>query len=205
MPALAAKLVVDRRNREIARRDRRAEQRLRTVFWIGKVTSDHDVGLWRIHNFSDSGMMLETHVEVIPGERLEISLSDRVTVAGTVAWADGGRCGIRFSEPIACDAVLGELAAERRALKYRPPRLPVSRSAIAYCEHGLQAVRVVNISQHGIGLAQDGRLRIGTRLKLVLENGMERRGVVRWSSDNSAGLLLIDPFCSTQLESSNLF
>lgn len=205
MPALAANVVVDRSDREIAGGDRRAEQRLRTVFWIGKVTSDHDVGLWRIRDISDGGMMLETNVEVVPGECLTIALSDRLAVTGTVAWARDGRCGIRFDEPIACDAMFCELAAERRALKYRPPRLPVSRSAIAYCEHGLQVVRVVNISQHGIGLAHDGRLKVGTRLKLVLENGLERRGVVRWSIDGHSGLLLTDPFCATQLESSNLF
>lgn len=185
--------------------DRRAGPRIRTVFWVGKVTSDHDVGLWRVHNISNSGMMLQTHIEVIAGESLTVSLSESLTVAGSVVWSRSERCGIRFREEIECETVLGRLAAERRALKYRPPRLPVSRGAIAYCEHGIQAVRVINISQHGIGLAHEGRLRVGTRLKLVLENGLERRGVVRWSIEGYSGLLLLDPFCCTALESRNMF
>lgn len=185
--------------------ERRGSPRLRTVFWIAKVTRDDDIGLWRVQNISDRGLMLQTQVEVVPGERVSIALSDSRSIAGTVKWRDGQQCGIEFHEPIRCQSVLRALAAERNSAGYRAPRLPVSRSATAWCEHGLKSVRILNVSQHGIGLMHDGRLRPGMQLKLRLDNGLERRGVIRWSSEGQSGLRLLDPLSSTALESCNRF
>lgn len=42
--------------------DRRGGDRYRTVWRIAKVTRDGDVGLWRVRNMSDRGMMLAADV-----------------------------------------------------------------------------------------------------------------------------------------------
>src|SRR3954471_20288525 len=80
--------------------ERRGSPRFRTIFRVAQVTRAHDVGLWRIRNISDEGMMLLSSVRVQTGEKLSIALSDHVTIEATALWWDGERCGVRFDEPI---------------------------------------------------------------------------------------------------------
>ena len=53
--------------------DRRGADRYRTVWRIAKVKRDGDVGLWRVRNMSDRGMMLAADVPIAVGEALEIA------------------------------------------------------------------------------------------------------------------------------------
>ena len=181
--------------------ERRRGQRIHTVLRVAKVSRAHDVGLWRVRNLSDGGMMMATSVPVAAGERLAIALSDGVTLDGTLRWWDGALCGVAFDRPVDCAALLHELVAEQRAPFYRPPRLPVSTRAIVYCDKGLHSVRLFNLSQHGAGFCHDGRLLPGTAAKLLFEDGDEHRGVVRWSHDGRAGMYLVEPFACARLES----
>jgi hypothetical protein len=184
-----------------ARHERRETPRFHTVLRVAQVTRDHDVGLWRVRNISDSGMMLVAHVRVAPGERLVVSLSDSVSVAGRAIWWDGERCGIAFDRPIDCAATLAGLVAEQKSARYRPPRLTVATRAIAWCDKGLHTVRVYNLSQHGAAFLHDGCFRPGMAAKLHFETGEDYRGVVRWSEEGRAGLFLTDPIPCEQLES----
>src|SRR3954470_14867944 len=86
--------------------ERRSSPRFRTIFRVAQVRRAHDVGLWRIRNISDEGMMLLASVPVRVGEKLSLALSDTVTLAATVQWWDGERCGILFDEPIDCASLL---------------------------------------------------------------------------------------------------
>src|SRR3982751_6670232 len=106
--------------------ERRASPRYRTIFRVAQVTRAHDVGLWRIRNISDEGMMLLTSVPVQAGEKLMLTLSDRVTLAATALWWDGARCGVAFDETIDCAALLEALGNEQNGARHRPLRLPVS-------------------------------------------------------------------------------
>ena len=181
--------------------ERRGDRRIHTVMRVAKVTRDQDVGLWRVRNISDSGMMLATRAPVSPGERLAVALSEGVVLDARAAWWDGERCGLAFDRPIDCAALLHTLVAEQRAPGYRPPRLPVWTRAIVYCEKGLHTVRLFNLSQHGAGFSHDGCFRAGMATKLLFENGDEHRGVVRWSDGGAAGMYLTEPFPCAQLES----
>jgi len=181
--------------------ERRRGQRIHTVLRVAKVSRAHDVGLWRVCNISDGGMMMATSVPLATGERLAVALSDRVTLDATLCWWDGTHCGVAFDRPVDCGALLHELVAEQRAPFYRPPRLPVSSRAIVYCDKGLHSVRLLNLSQHGAGFAHAGPLLPGTAAKLLFEDGDEHRGVVRWSHDGRAGMYLVEPFPCARLES----
>ena len=181
--------------------ERRGDRRIHTVMRVAKVTRDTDVGLWRVRNISDSGMMLATRVPVVPGERLAVALSEQIVLEARALWWDGAFCGLVFDRPIDCAAVLHELVAEQRAPRYRPPRLPVSARAVVYCEKGLHTVRLFNLSQHGAGFSHDGCFQTGMATKLLFENGDEHRGVVRWSEAGAAGMYLTEPFPCAQLES----
>lgn len=183
--------------------ERRETRRFHTVLRVAQVTRDHDVGLWRVRNISDQGVMLAAHVQVTPGERLAVNLSDTVSLEGRAVWWDGERCGVAFDTPIDCAALLGSLVAEQKQQRYRPPRLNVATRAIAYCDKGLHSVRVYNLSHHGAAFSHDGCFRAGMTAKLQFETGDDYRGVVRWSQDGRAGLFLTDPIPCARLESTN--
>lgn len=181
--------------------ERRAACRFHTVMRVAKVSRENDVGLWRVRNISDEGMMLMTSIAVEPGEPLTISLSDKTGLEAKVVWWDGQRVGVEFDRTIDCGALLQCLVAEQKGPRYRPPRLPVALRAILYGEKGLHTVRLFNLSQHGAAFTHDGSFKVGMHTKLLFENGDEHRGVVRWARDGQAGMYLIEPFCWSSLES----
>jgi len=193
----------ERRAKLPIRLERRESTRFHTVLRVAQVVRDHDVGLWRVRNISDHGAMLTTSVQVVPGERLTVKLSDKVSIEARAVWWDGERCGVAFAEPIDCAAMLEGLVAERRTAGYRPPRLEVTTRAIAWCDKGLHTVRVYNLSHHGAAFQHDGCFREGMATKLHFETGEDYRGVVRWSEEGRAGLFLTDSIPCARLESAN--
>lgn len=185
--------------------DRRGADRFRTVWRIAKVTRDGDAGLWRVRNISDRGMMLAADVPVSIGERLEISLSDSVTIHGRIVWSKDGQCGVAFDGAVDVAEVLRQLAAEQRASGYRQPRLPVHTVADAVTDEGTSRIELVDLSQNGAGFAHDGHLEVGKELELVLAGGIRRKAIVRWSRGERGGLWLTQPLDRADLESIHRF
>lgn len=185
--------------------DRRGADRYRTVWRIAKVKRDGDVGLWRVRNMSDNGMMLAADVPIAVGEQLEIALSDAVIVRGKVVWSEGGRCGVAFDEEVDVADVLKQLAAEQRASGYRQPRLPVHSIAQVVTDEGTSEIELVDLSQSGAGFIHDGHLEVGKELDLVLASGIRRKAIVRWSRGTRGGLWLTQPLDRTDLESIRRF
>ena len=185
--------------------DRRAADRFRTVWRIAKVVRNGDAGLWRVRNISDNGMMLAADVPIAVGERLEIALSDTVTLLGEVVWSDEGRCGVAFDKEVDVADVLKQLAAEQRATGYRQPRLPVRTQAQAVTDEGTSSIELVDMSQNGAGFIHDGHLEVGKALDLILAGGVKRRAIVRWSRGGRGGLWLTQPLDRADLESIQRF
>ncbi|WP_422061424.1 PilZ domain-containing protein [Sphingopyxis sp.] len=181
--------------------DRRVADRYRTVWRIAKVKRDGDVGLWRVRNMSDRGMMLAADVPVAVGEVLEVALSDAVAVRGTVVWSEGGRCGVAFDEEVDVADVLKRLAAEQRASGYRQPRLPVHTQAQVVTDEGTSSIELVDLSQSGAGFIHEGHFEVGKELDLVLASGIRRKAIVRWARGNRGGLWLTQPLDRADLES----
>ena len=185
--------------------DRRGSDRYRTVWRIAKVVRDGDVGLWRVRNMSDRGMMLAADVPITVGETLEVFLSDTVVVCGKVVWAKEGRCGVAFDEAVDVADVLKQLAAEQRATGYRQPRLPLHSKARVVTDEGASDIELVDLSQSGAGFVHDGHLEIGKILDLLLPGGVRRKAMVRWSRGNRGGLWLTQPLDRVDLESISRF
>jgi hypothetical protein len=190
---------VPRGGSEQDQRERRSGDRFRTVFRVAKVACESVTGLWHIRNISDRGMMLLTRAAISVGERLSVSLSDSIKIDGKVAWFNDGKCGVEFDKPVNSARLLKKLVAERLDPSYRAPRLEVSVPAVAYCERGIHPVRVTDISQHGLGFTHDGCVQECSKILIVLENGLERRGIVRWLSGSRGGLQLLEPFTCAEL------
>jgi PilZ domain len=181
--------------------DRRGGDRYRTVWRIAKVVRDGDVGLWRVRNMSDRGMMLAADVPITVGEHLEIALSDAVSVKGKVVWAEGGRCGVAFDQEVDVADVLKRLAAEQRASGYRQPRLPVHSKAQVVTENGTSDIELADLSQSGAGFVHGENLEVGKEIELILAGGVRRKAIVRWARGGRGGLWLTQPLDRHDLES----
>lgn len=188
-----------------ARAERRDKPRIITLYRIARLSTDLDEGLCRVQNISDFGMGLTTELELCCGGSVRVMLSDTVALSGTVLWAESGQVGIRFAERVDAAAILQRLVSERLTGKHRQPRVPVNAVGFATAETGIQAVRVLNVSQKGMRVAHDGSFVPGLHVKILLENGIERRGVVRWSENATAGLQLLEPIRYQDLQSASLF
>ncbi|MGV3730851.1 MAG: PilZ domain-containing protein [Sphingopyxis sp.] len=186
--------------------DRRGGDRYRTVWRIAKVIRNGDAGLWRVRNMSDRGMMLAADVPITVGEKLEIALSDTVTLHGKVVWSDGGRCGVSFDTEVDVADVLKQLAAEQRAMGYRQPRLPVHSQAQIVADDGTTSrIELVDLSQHGAGFVHEAHFEVGKEFDLILAGGVKRRAIIRWSRNGRGGLWLTQPLDRADLESIRRF
>jgi hypothetical protein len=185
--------------------DRRTSLRVQTIFRVARVIAKSDEGLARLQNISDHGVSLQLHIPVLLGDALTVELAHSMTVTGRVVWTSGEDCGVRLDEEVDSAALLAELANQARKATARALRLPVATTALTRGENGTRRVEVTDISQRGMKLTHDGSFTAGLHVKITLSSGKERRGVVRWSRGNVAGLMLLEPFSTEELGSvSNL-
>jgi len=181
--------------------DRRTEPRHLTVYRVAMVRTARDVGLWRVKNMSDRGMLLESGAAVVPNEKLEVALSETIILSGRVVWSAGDQRGIAFDKPIDAGDILRQLAAERESDSYRPLRLQVRVPAKLLVETEERKVIVSSLSQRGAGFAYEGELREAALVSLALPDGVWRQGNIRWLRNGNAGLCLASAFALAELES----
>lgn len=179
--------------------ERREHQRLRTVYRIVPAETDQDSGLVRMRNISDRGMALEVGFPTCLGDSIRLTLAEGDVLRGTVVWSKENECGVRFDAPIDSIRVLRESAVAMRSALHRQPRLPISRKGVASSERGMRAVELRDVSQRGMKLLHDGSFTPGLHVKVSLSSGVERRGVVRWTRDRWAGVMLTEPFSAREL------
>ena len=171
---------------------RRGEDRTVTLYRTGLLSTAHVNGLCRVRNISNAGLLVVTSMDLAPRQKVQISLSETILLWGHVAWTDGTRVGIELALRIDAAALLHRLAAEHRLGVYRARRLEVNATGTMTTAHGIQPVRINNISQQGMQVTQDGCLATGQMVSITLPNGLERHGIVRWTGDGVAGLRLTE-------------
>jgi hypothetical protein len=181
--------------------DRRETGRVHTVYFVVKVIRDGDAGLFRMCNISDGGAKLAAHIEFTVGERVWIELSRHLAISGTVMWCEDQCWGVQFDWPIDSAAALHARAEERLDRRACALRLPVNRLATCYSESGIRMVTVDDVSRRGVGVSHQEFLNRGMLVKLVLESGTARQGVVRWARSTEAGIRLDEPLTCEELES----
>ncbi len=187
---------------DVAKSDRRGAERYRTVCRIARVQRADDVGLWRVRNISNEGLMLSADTPATVGETLNISLSETTTLRGTIIWVERGRCGVAFDRPIDATAVLRGLAEEQRAEGYRALRLPVEVEAVLALSDDARPIDLIDISQQGAGFRYDRVLDPGVEVDLILPGGeLRRRALVRWSQGPRGGLWFTQQLDRADLES----
>ena len=75
------------------------EARLR-IFRAAQMTISGRPHPVRLRNISNGGVMVEGPAWVTKGTPVEVDITDDVTIAGKVRWADDGRIGIQFDDPV---------------------------------------------------------------------------------------------------------
>lgn len=172
------------------RPERRGHFRIRTLGRVAAVRSPSDAGLCHVWDISNGGIMIESRLDFRLGGRVEIMLSEDNALEGQAIWHQQGRAGIRFHKPIDCCRLIRELAANHWRGHSRPPRLPIDRSVLVRSELGSREVKLKDISQRGVKVERSDHCAPGLSVKLVLEDGMEVSGTVRWSENDHTGIEL---------------
>lgn len=173
--------------------ERRSTNRVQTVYRVARVITRADEGLARIRNVSNQGARLRTLIPLKLYDDLAIELADGIEFIGQVVWSENNEFGLQFDRPINCADVLATLAAGTRCGSTRPVRLKTVATALIRSQRGLRSAKVVDISQRGLKLVHDGSLNAGLHLKIALPSGLDRCGIVRWTRDNIAGVMLLEP------------
>lgn len=180
--------------------ERRKEVRFVTIYRLVKVEHAGDEGLGRCRNISDSGAKLELYMDLHLGSRITIEFSPDETVTGEVIWVNGHEYGVSFDRTIDCMNVLGHSAHPNGPAEPRPPRLKTSLPARVAYAGGVWESTVSDISLRGMKIA-GGSFQPGRVVRVMLENGRECEGVIRWSHDNLAGVMLTEPLPVEELGS----
>lgn len=144
---------------------------------------------------------LDVQMPVAVDDGVKVTFSPTFALSGRIVRLEGTKCGVAFEGKIDCADLLHRSAAEAHADGTREPRLKVNlpvRVIIDGCSH---RTLVSGISQHGMKLTHDGRLRPGLGVRVILRCGAKKAGIVRWANDTLAGLLLPEPFSVDDLGS----
>lgn len=184
-----------------AKSNERSSLRIQTTFRIARVLADADEGLAHLRDISDDGLGLRLYMPVLLGDVLVVQLGEDVAVTGRVVWTSGSNCGIKLDEAFDSVTMLSELARESSRATARPMRLPVTTKVVARGTNGTRLVELVDVSQRGMKVRHDGSLTEGISVKITLPSGTEAHGIVRWSSNGLAGLMLFAPLSVEKLGS----
>ena len=165
----------------------------------------------KIINRSDSGAMIESAIQPIIGEPMELDCGDGELEPCVTRWLRDGRIGIEFGShdllvgrSLKDEFVFGmgkaapQPAAEETddSAQEREPRQAVIRTAKLRSGTKLLQVRICNISPGGALLESDQYLSPGSEVRLEMGGGILVTAHVRWNKGKKAGLRfddLLDP------------
>jgi hypothetical protein len=187
--------------------DRRRGQRIKTVYKLVKVAHDQDEGLARCRNLSDGGAKLDLSMPLNLNDRITIGFTPDVLIEGQVIWLSGASCGIAFDQPIDSGLLLrSEMIANSHTVageqpRTRSPRLNTNLPAMVTHHGATHEALITDVSTRGVKIVNDGAFLPGLNVRVLLADGREKEGVVRWSRDNVAGVMLIEPFSVEELGS----
>lgn len=193
-----ARVLAKRRDYDVERRNSR---RTKTVLRTVQIAHNEDEGLATCRNLSDTGVSLRVGLPMQLNDPIRIKFSPASSLSGRVVWVNGPDCGIAFDDPIDSTELLAATAAEMQREGVRAPRLRTSRTGRLVREGRSQETVIHDISQRGMKVTHDGTFQPGLHVKVMLDDRTECRAVVRWTRENIAGLMLLEPLGVAQLGS----
>lgn len=172
------------------------EHRVMTTLLLGKLfTENSGANLCRIRNVSENGMMIESHRSLIVNRNICVELRSGTRLEGRVAWANQGRAGVQFHQPIDYKRVLADAniapASGKGALP-RAPRFDIECAGrISNYGRSIDVV-IENVSQSGARLRMSRPPKQESEVILSIPGLPSRRCVTRWATEEAAGLAFLD-------------
>ncbi len=169
--------------------DRRGQARDMALLRIGKLITDRGEQLCRIRNISPDGVMVELPGTYFPGESAALELKSGAGASGRIAWAEDGRIGIAFEDPVDPQDILAiDPDQPPRAL-----RIAVSLEA-SLCLGGVfRRVEVVDISLGGVRIRLDEPVAPDSKAFVTIDGLPNLPGFIRWQSEGHAGIAFAQP------------
>ncbi len=159
--------------------------------WPGALTVGSIRQVCSIRKLSAGGAIVQVDGFVIPGDRLELELMTGEQLGGTIAWQRDGEVGLRFDQPIDVFAVIAQDIVSQPGERRRMPRVELVVQALLETQAGTELVTTRDISQGGVKLDVPFKLKVEERVLVTLDGLAPQPGVVRWSTDNVAGIAFL--------------
>jgi hypothetical protein len=168
-----------------ARPDRRSGERYLSLLRVGALLVDGRRELCLVRNVSAGGMLIRPYSPIEPGTAVSVELKHGETVIGVARWNEGGLVGIAFDEPI---DVVALLAPSEEGPQPRMPRIELSCTAWVREDADIYRSRTLNISQGGMCVEGDPRLRANAKVIVSLAGLGPIDGVVKWKEGERYGI-----------------
>ena len=178
--------------------ERRSGDRAATVFRPVLIETDQFAGFCLVRNLSSSGMSGRVYTSFAEGLEITVQFNPDMIVHGSLIWCRDGHVGIQFDRSLNVELVLSDLARKLIEGKInRAPRLQIRCKGELVIGDRTLVIEVQDISQRGIKAAASF-IRPGDEVQVRLE-GLERKAIVRWTQDGTAGLNFYRPLAFNEL------
>jgi hypothetical protein len=159
--------------------------------WPGALTVGTVRQVCSIRKISAGGAVLHVDQDIEAGERLELELMTGEQLAGTIAWRRGFEVGLRFDAPVDVFAIIAQDIVSQPGERRRMPRVETVCSALLETKAGTELVTTRDISQGGAKIDVPFALVPEERILITVDGLPPIPGVVRWSSENVAGIAFL--------------
>ena len=167
------------------RPDRRQGERYLSLLRVGALVVEGRRELCLVRNVSAGGMLIRPYSAITVGTRVSVELKHGETVNGLARWIEEGLVGVAFDQPI---DVITLLAPSEDGPQPRMPRIELNCTAWIREDADIYRSRTLNISQGGMCVEGDPRLRANAKVIVSLAGLGPINGVVKWKEDDRYGI-----------------
>ena len=144
-------------------------------------------------------LLAEVYCTIPTGEQVAIILTDELVLPGIARWVGGSRAQVLFDEDVDVEAILAGGRVARDGQQLRMPRANVDAWARLRVGSRLFSIRLGNISQGGAKIEVHGLLKSGQDAVLTIRGLPPLPGVIRWHSEDEAGISFNQPLGFAEL------
>ena len=138
-----------------------------------------------VRNVSAGGMLIRPYSPIAAGTAVSIELKHGEMVSGVARWIEDGLVGIAFNQAI---DVVALLTASAEGPQPRMPRIELSCIAWVREDADIYRTRTLNISQGGMCVEGDSRLRTDAKVIVSLAGLEPIAGRVMWKEHDRYGI-----------------
>lgn len=168
--------------------DRRLAERHIKILRVAALDIEGRRELCLIRNISAGGLMAHVYSKVKVGEGAVTELKTGQPIAGRIVWVKDSNAGIAFDTPVDIEELLANPGPLDNGWRARSPRIEVDRMATLRIDGRASPARIRDVSQSGIKIETDERLKIDGDVVLSPEGFRAIAGVARWQQGRAAGI-----------------